>query len=495
MGDVVRDLPAAIARLDWISTVVSPAYGMFSALPGAEQLGSIDVSFRGEPQTVDVYEVPGGDAAVRNIVFEHELFSPLGPGKVYAEVEGEGPFATDASKFALFGAVTAAWIKQLPEAPDVVHLHDWHAAFYFLLRDFDPQYESLQEIQTAFTIHNIAYQGTRPLVGHESSLAEWFPELTFDSLIVRDPQYADCVNPMALAVRSADKVSTVSPTYAQEIQRPSVPDHGFYGGEGLEVQLGNAARAGRLAGILNGCEYHANGDRRPRWKRIHALATEQVSAWLQKDPDNEIHGLAQERLASLPTERPQNVLVSVGRLVRQKVTLFLEPLADGRSALEHIAARVGDDGVVILLGSGEPELERRVLAVAAECPQVLFLRGYSETLADPLYRAGDLFLMPSSFEPCGISQMLAMRAAQPCVVHGVGGLRDTVIDGKTGFVFGGDNPVEQATEFVATVDRALNMKSGDNDRWQTLCIHAASERFDWKRSARKTIEELYEPED
>ena len=87
-----------------------------------------------------------------------------------------------------------------------------------------------------------------------------------------------------------------------------------------------------------------------------------------------------------------------------------------------------------------------------------------------------------------------MRAAQPCVVHGVGGLCDTVTDGKTGFVFGGDNPGEQASEFVATVERALKMKSGDNDRWQTLCIHAASERFDWKRSARKTIEELYEPQ-
>ena len=298
---------------------------------------------------------------------------------------------------------------------------------------------------------------------------------------------------MALAIRSADKVSTVSPTYAQEIRRPSDPARGFYGGEGLEVQLENAARAGRLAGILNGCEYDSNGDRRPRWRRIRALANEQVTAWLARNPNDESHRLAQKRLAALPAERPQNVLVSIGRLVRQKVTLFLEPLADGRSALEHIAAGIGDSGVVILLGSGEAEFEKRVLAIAARCPQILFLRGYSETLADPLYRAGDLFLMPSSFEPCGISQMLAMRAAQPCVVHGVGGLCDTVPDGKTGFVFSGTDPGEQASEFVATVDRALAMKSGDNDRWQTLCIRAASERFDWQRSAQQTIEELYEP--
>ena len=467
---------------------------MFSTIPGASESGEIDVEFRGKAQSVVVYDVPGSEEAVQNIVFEHELFSPLGPGKVYAEVEAEGPFATDASKFALFGAATAAWILQSPERPDVVHVHDWHAAFYFLLRDFDPRYEKLQEIQTVFTIHNIAYQGTRPLAGHESSLQAWFPDVVFETAIVRDPHATDCVNPLALAIRSADKVSTVSPTYAQEIRRPSDPARGFFGGEGLEVQLENAARAGRLVGILNGCEYNGNSDRRPRWQRILAMVSDQVNAWVATDPDDKAHALAQSRLPSLPQNRPEHVMVSIGRLVRQKVSLFLEPLADGRSALEHILDRIGTNSVVFLLGSGEAEFEQRVLKIAARYEQLLFLRGYSETLADPLYRGGDLFLMPSSFEPCGISQMLAMRAAQPCVVHAVGGLCDTVKDAKTGFVFSGDHPAEQATGFVAAVDRALAMKTGDNDRWQTLCIRAASERFDWKRSAQQTVDALYEPQ-
>jgi starch synthase len=108
-----------------------------------------------------------------------------------------------------------------------------------------------------------------------------------------------------------------------------------------------------------------------------------------------------------------------------------------------------------------------------------------------LYRGGDLFLMPSSFEPCGISQMLAMRSAQPCVVHGVGGLRDTVDDGRTGFVFTGNSTANQAAEFVDAVDRALALKTKDHDRWETLCIRAASRRFDWATSARQTIEQLY----
>jgi starch synthase len=103
------------------------------------------------------------------------------------------------------------------------------------------------------------------------------------------------------------------------------------------------------------------------------------------------------------------VLTSIGRLVQQKVSLFLEDVAGGRSAIEQIVANLGARGVLFLLGSGEPALEQRMYDLAQRSPRLIFLRGYSETLAEPLYHAGDLFLMPSSFEPCGISQMLAMR--------------------------------------------------------------------------------------
>jgi starch synthase len=109
-----------------------------------------------------------------------------------------------------------------------------------------------------------------------------------------------------------------------------------------------------------------------------------------------------------------------------------------------------------------------------------------------LYRAGDLFLMPSSFEPCGISQMLAMRATQPCVVHATGGLQDTVVDRRTGFVFDGSSPQQQARNFVASVVSALQLRNSDDDAWQKICIRAASVRFSWSKSARQTIELLYE---
>jgi len=492
VGDVVRDLPTALVDEGWQSTVVTPSYGMFHELPDANRVGSVEVVFRAASQSVDVFDVPGSEPEVRNIVFEHKLFSPHGRGQVYCGDEPERPYATDANKFAFFCASAAVWIDQLPDTPDIVHLHDWHAAFYYVLREYASGYERLRRIRTVFTIHNLSYQGIRPLSGDESSLESWFPGLRVTHSAIRDPYHGECINAMATAIRLADKISTVSPTYANEICEPSNDELGFIGGEGLEQELARARQSGRLTGILNGCSYKRTTGRRPGWQRILSLAADQVSAWAKATPSSPAHKIAKARLAALPNRRPKHILASIGRLVRQKVSLFLEELPDGRTALESILDDLGSDGVVIILGSGEPAYEQRLVEIAERAENLLFLCGYSEALAEPLYRTGSLFLMPSSFEPCGISQMLAMRAAQPCVVHAVGGLKDTVDDERTGFIFDGTTARDQAANFIASVQRALAVKVEDNDRWQRICIRAASARFSWAESARQTIEQLYD---
>ena len=468
--------------------MLTPSYGHFHTLPGARLLGSVSIEFRLAHQSVAVYEVPGSAAGVTNIVFDHKGFESHGSNIIYSEDGPDRPFASDASKFALFGAAAAAWIFELEEQPDIVHLHDWHAAFYLLMRHYARLYETLRQIPTVFTIHNLSYQGVRPLSNDESSLEAWFPGLEYLPQEVGDPQHPGCVNPMAMAIRLADRISTVSPTYAREICRPSDPAHGFIGGEGLEGLLGDASAEGRLVGILNGCYYDGPKGRRPGWQRVLGMVADQLDAW----PDTETNRLAATTLASLPKRRPLYVLTSIGRLVSQKASLFFEKTPNGVDAIDEILDRLGRKGVLILLGSGEYIYEYKMLEAAKRHDNLLFLRGYSENLADPLYRAGDLFLMPSSFEPCGISQMLAMRSAQPCVVHGVGGLRDTVDDRRSGFVFDGDTAAEQAGRFVEAVLRALELKTNDHDEWQKICIRAANARFSWSQSARTTIEQLYE---
>ena len=456
-------------------------------MPGAKLLGSVKIDYRSIPETVRVYEVPGSAGGVTNVVLDHAGFESQSGNPIYSEDVPTRPFASDASGFALYGAAAAAWIDELETRPDVVHLHDWHAAFYLLMRHYADHYEHLCDIPTVFTIHNLSYQGTRPLRGDESALEAWFPGLRYDPAEVGDPQHGDCINPMAMAIRLADRISTVSPTYAGEICLPSNPAHGFIGGEGLEELLVAAWDAGRLVGILNGCYYNGPKGRRPGWQRVLGMVTDQLAAW----PDTEAHRVAARTLAGLPKRRPRHVLTSIGRLVSQKASLFFEKTPAGVPAIDELLDGLGRQGVLILLGSGEKAYEEMMLEAAKRHDNLLFLCGYSETVADPLYRGGDLFLMPSSFEPCGISQMLAMRAAQPCVVHGVGGLKDTVEHNRSGFVFDGDTATQQAGRFVAMVGRALELKTDDHDKWQRICIRAASARFSWKQAARETLEKLY----
>ncbi len=490
VGDVVRDLPHALGDAGWDVQVATPSYGSLHELPGAVQEATIDVEFRGDSHAVDVWRIEDEDSHVRHVVFDHARFAAGGAGQIYHRDPDTRPYATDASNFAFYCAIAAAWIDSAKALPDVIHLHDWHSSFFLLLTESYERYRRLRDIRTVFTVHNLSYQGIRPLADDESSLAEWFPDLEYDLDDVVDPEFVDCMNPMRMAIRLADRVSTVSPTYAEEICRASDPAAGFIGGEWLEEDLVEVRDEGRLFGVLNGCYYDQPFERRPGWQRLCAMMKEQLEDWRKRDPSNVAHEIALDHLGRLPKRRPQHVLTSVGRLVPQKATLLLEEYG-GESALQRIATRLAESSVILILGSGDPHLEELLLRQSRFLPNVVFLHGYSETLAAPFYHAGDLFLMPSSFEPCGISQMLAMRAGQPCVVHGVGGLRDTVRDNVTGFVFGGDSPATQADAFVTTTERALSLRAFDPLRWQELCETAAAERFDWARSARQTIEKLY----
>jgi len=490
VGDVMRDLPLALAANGWHASVVTPAYGIFNQLPEAQHAASVDVDFAGAKHTAAVWEISGPDSRVTHLAIEHPLLSPDGPDKIYCSDDPDRPFATDAGKFAFFSAAIARLVKQDDAPPDVIHLHDWHTALYLVLREFDPAFKELQNIHTVYTIHNLAFQGIRPLANDQSSLAAWFPALTVAPLIITDPRYGDCINPMAAAIRLADKINTVSPTYAREILRPNDPAHGFSGGEGLENDLQQATSQSRLTGILNGCEYPKRG-RRPGWNRLLGAVNEALAG--TDGPANPaLHAAAIQRFATFPRRRPGTVLTSVGRLTAQKTALFLQPTATGPAALESILDDLGKSGVLIMLGSGDPQVEQQLGEIASRHDNFLFLCGFFEPLAELLYQSGDFFLMPSSFEPCGISQMLAMRAGQPCIAHAVGGLKDTIQNDATGFLFDGDTPAAQADRFVATVLRARRLKATAPEQWQNMRKLAAAQRFSWQVAAEHYEKKLYE---
>ena len=505
IGDVVRDVPKALAKRGLDVTVLTPAYGVFSGLPGAKKIGSSNVNFGTDNTSFDFYEIPNNSSgktvgketkgSVRHIVIEHPLFSLCGTGQIYCDDPPERPFASDASKFSLLCTCAADMICNGALGDiDVLHLHDWHAAFLLILREFEPCFKKLKEFHCVYTIHNLALQGIRPYDFDESSLHRWYPALQIEPDVLRDPRWPECINPMAIGIRLADKVHAVSPSYAEEILSPSnVEQRGLFGGEGLEADLRRAKNEKRLIGILNGCEYYRGGrSKKPRRDKLLIHLRRQLRQWQKEDKSRRhIHQLAHSRIDRI-TESGKILVTSIGRLTEQKIGLMRQKTRDGKPSLHQVLEELAGNGTLIMLGSGDPAIEEFLFDTAKQFESFLFVRGYSDQLSEALYRSGDLFFMPSSFEPCGISQMLALRAGQPCLVHHVGGLRDTVAEGETGFVFTGENPVEQASELVSTFARALAVFQQYPARWQTLRDTAAAQRFRWSDSVSSYIKYLYQ---
>jgi starch synthase len=497
IGDVVRDMPVALAKRGCSVTVLTPSYGSFTGLPEAKKVRSLKTSFGASQHSFELYELPAQATVdgVRHLVIDHPLFSTCGIGQIYCDDLPERPFATDATKFALFCASAAeSIVKKAFGKIDVIHLHDWHAAFLLILRRYAPAFRALRKIHCAYSIHNLAIQGIRPFANDESSLETWFPDLVYKTKPLADPRWPDCINPMALAIRMADTVHTVSPSYAEEILSPSdITGKGFHGGEGLEGDLVRARAEGRLFGILNGCEYpDKNKPTISSWKSLLTAMPLQLLLMAGENVNlNSAHFIAQTRLRQLKSKRPDILLTSVGRITAQKIGLLRQATSTGRPALEKMLETLGESGLLVMVGSGDKNDELFLTRTAARFSNFIFLCGYSDELADALYHLGDLFVMPSSFEPCGISQMLALRAGQPCLVHHVGGLRDTVKDNKTGIAFTGKNPTDQADQLVTALQRALKLFRGNPDKWRRMRKAAATERFEWTDSIDAYLQHLY----
>ena len=505
IGDVIRDIPAALADQGCRTSIVTPSYGFLHELDGSTRVAVINFSFAGHLSQASLYRVrPRTAAAGRSVhyVIDHPAFLHYNAEKelydIYSNDPAGRPFATDATKFACFCAAVAAAVKEnLFGSLDVLHLHDWHAAFLLLLRKYDPSCAALKTLRTVYTIHNLALQGVRPLSGDRSSLESWYPDISFGAEIpgeLRDPRWIDCINPMAIGIRLADTVHTVSPTYAHEILEPSRPPQ-FFGGEGLDGDLQRAMAEGRMHGILNGCEYpDIRPVRRSVSELIHLMKTENAR-WAARRSDLSFADfVAFQRLEKLEAARSKSTFIatSISRVVDQKMLLLKAPGSDGVSGLEKILKAIGPKGLYILLGTGDRETEGFLTETAALHSNFIFLNSYSNKTAEALYASGDLFLMPSSFEPCGIGQMLAMRDGQPCLVHRTGGLRDTVWPGVNGFGFEGATLQKQVDAMDAALKEALQLRATEPEKWQTVCNAAAAARFLWADSAKQYIEKLYQ---
>lgn len=365
------------------------------------------------------------------------------PG-VYGE-GGDGYHDNDL-RYGVFAAAGAALGEAAGWRPDLLHLHDWHAAataVHARLQGGPP---------TLLTIHNLAYQGVfaRESLGRLGFAADLFHPGAVE--------FHGQVNVLKGGLVAAGRVGTVSPTYAGEI---CTRDYG----EGLEGVLANLAHP--PVGILNGLD-------QARWNPAADAAVEPVDAGNPR-PGKAANKARVARELDLEEGRPLAGMVT--RLAAQKgVDLVVEALPDLLASGLNLA----------VLGDGDRELLRSLEEASRDHPgRLAFRREFNDPLARRIYAGSDLFLVPSRFEPCGLTQMIAMRYGSVPVVRRTGGLADTVRDGEDGFVFA----AAKAQALVEAVRRALaSLEGGRGQEWLELVRRGMSRDFSWDRSAGRYAE-------
>ena len=340
--------------------------------------------------------------------------------EIYSTTSADGP--ADMKKYDFFSRAILAAVKALDFKPDVIHLNDWHSAAAAALLKADPYFK---QTKTLYTIHNLANQGR---FGKKNYMAE--------------------------GILNADLINTVSPAYAKEILTKEY-------GAGLEKIL--AKRKKRLYGILNGIDIDFFNPETDKFiKKNYSLKT------LEKKRANKL--FLQKNLGLRPDKNTALVGL-VTRFVGQKgVQLITEKFSELNCQF-------------VFLGTGEKRLETALLNLAEKFPDKfkIFFK-FDEPLAHQIYAGSDIFLVPSLFEPCGLTQMIAMRYGSVPLVRSTGGLYDTVND-KIGFTFKNFN----SAEFYKTLKRALKIYYGQPKIWRRLRLNGLKQDFSWNKSAKEYL--------
>ena len=372
------------------------------------------------------------------------------PGGPYGDAAGRD-WPDNAARFALLShAASFACSVRSPMTwkPDVVHANDWQSGLVPALlatrREGRPP--------TVFSIHNLSFLGLFPRTIFPSL---GLPAQTFN---IHGVEFFDDVSFLKAGVYYADRLTTVSPTYAREVQTPDF-------GAGLEGLL--SLRCGDLTGILNGVDYG-------RWDPACDLHI--ARPYSQEDLSGKAACKAALQRELGLEERPDVFLLGcVSRLTSQKGSDLV---------LEALVSLLGVKTQVALLGSGDVALERGFGALAKKHSGRAGIRiGYDDGLAHRIEAGADAFLMPSRFEPCGLNQMYSLKYGTPPIVRRTGGLADTVVDGQTGFVF--EKPTGNALR--AAVDRAAALFSQPS-KWRAMQLLGMSQDNSWNRSAHQYLE-------
>lgn len=448
LGDVLGALPRAVRRIAGGGLEVGVFVPLYSTIS--------------EEYKKEMREVARGEFSLawRRVGYSLRAFSRFGVtyyfvdcpryfdrGAMYGEFD-------DGERFAVFARAVLDYIEMSEKIPDVLHANDWQAALALIyLRTVFAENPRLSRIRTVFTVHNMAYQGKYDI----AILSDVFDIHPMHLGIL---EYDGCLNLMKGALVVADRVTTVSPRYAEELRDP------FFA-EGLADVVRSVSY--KTKGILNGIDTaYFNPKNLPIPYDFH-----DVSEGKARNKSAILHEL------SFSECEERALVVMIGRLVADKgIDLLLDILPRLREL----------DIFLVVLGTGDAVYEAALLRFAEENRDFMrvFTR-FDRDLSKKLYASADVFLMPSRREPCGLAQMVACRYGTVPVVGGTGGLLDTIIpygrpDGR-GFVF----RVHRADELFGALGDAVSLYKNDREAFKALSRHVARVRFGWWQSAKEYL--------
>jgi starch synthase len=443
LGDVIGSLPKALEKIGVNADVIVPFY------PTAKtenlklyKVMDLNVPFDNANHVVEIFKTKLPDSNVDVLLLKNAKYFSIGGASAFLNNEQE------TEMFAFFGKSVVEYVKSQFNTYDVIHCHDWHTGFLTHLLQ-----EELHDERpaTVFTIHNLFYQGTSsPDLVREAGI----PPGTHP-IIDYDIQDGD-LNLLFQGVASSDYITTVSETYAEEIKTEEF-------GQWLAPTL--KSREDVLSGIINGIDYSF-------FPREYDLDN-----WSEKKAMKK--KALQEELNLETTDKP--------------IFGFVSRLDPGQKGLDILYVSIphilDNGGQFVLLGTGAKDWEAKFADLMGEKKyqgDISINIKFNVELANKIYCGSDFFFVPSRYEPCGLTQMIAMHYGTPPIVRAVGGLKDTVDDGKDGIVFNDYSSLD----LNKAIDRALKLYQ-DKETYGKMVENAMEKDFSWKKSAQK-YKELYE---
>jgi starch synthase len=454
LADVAFSLPKELRNLDIDVRIILPKYSkiheIFKKAMKFQKNFNVPVGWRKQYCGVEYLEYEG----IPFYFIDNEY---------YFKRDGIYGFYDDGERYSFFCRAVLETIANIDFIPHIIHCNDWHTGILStLLKEHyksNPLYEG---IKTIFTIHNLRYQGVFPkeILGDLLSLS-------MEYYHVNSLEFYGGVSFMKGGINYSDIVTTVSSTYAGEIQNP-------YYGEKLDGII--KLRKEDLYGITNGIDYELYNP-----ERDEDIFTRYNIDLPEGKKENKV---MLQKLLNLPQRKDVPVIGMVSRLAHMK----------GLDLLLHVLDELMTEDIqMIILGTGEPYFESRLREYASKYSNKIAINIlFDEALAHKIYAASDMFLMPSKFEPCGLGQLIALRYGAIPIVRETGGLKDTIISYNeythegNGFSFTNYN----AYDMLYTIKRALGLYRDENT-WMRIVTNAMKEDYSWKNSA-KIYKDLYE---